>query len=105
MSTNNATGIYRYLDAIFKHMPKDVLKTFEKTILDSKKKVILSGICHRRLKNSDTAVDRTNENLIDRIDKFANVINEENPYIIPLRFFCEMSCNHPIKVDSKIICT
>ena len=41
--TNNVTDIYRYLDAVLKHMPKNALKTFAKTLLYSKKKDILSG--------------------------------------------------------------
>ena len=30
LPTSNVTAIYRYWDAIFKHVPKDVLKIFEK---------------------------------------------------------------------------
>ena len=41
--TNNATDIYRYLNAILKHVPKNALKTFAKTLLYSKKKDILTG--------------------------------------------------------------
>ena len=42
--TNNVTDIYRYLDAILKHMSKNALKTFKtKTLLYNKKKDILSG--------------------------------------------------------------
>lgn len=38
LSINNPTDIYRYLDAMLKHMPKDALKTCEKAILYRKKK-------------------------------------------------------------------
>ena len=42
--TNNVTDIYRYLDAILKHMSKNALKIFKtKTLLYNKKKDILSG--------------------------------------------------------------
>ena len=41
--TNNVTDIYRYLNTILKHVPKNALKTFAKTLLYSKKKDILSG--------------------------------------------------------------
>lgn len=37
LPANNATHIYRYLDAILKHMPKDALKTFEKLFYTVKK--------------------------------------------------------------------
>lgn len=39
LPTNNPTDIYRYSDAILKHMPKDTLKAFPNTILYSKKKL------------------------------------------------------------------
>lgn len=38
-TTNNVTNMFRYSDAIAKHIPKDVLKTFQKTPLYSKKKL------------------------------------------------------------------
>ena len=79
------------------------LKYLKTNLLYSKKKVILTGTCDKRLKNSDTAPDRTDENLTDRIDKIANVINQEKSYRIPLRFLCDICfLNHPIKFDSKI---
>ena len=37
LPTNNLTDTYRYSGTILKHMLKDKLKTFEKTILNSKK--------------------------------------------------------------------
>ena len=86
LPTNNAADIYRYSDAIFKHMPKY-----------GKRKVILSETRDRRLKNSDTAADRTDEKLTDKTDRFANVINEDNPYRIPLKFFGNMSRKSPNK--------
>lgn len=38
LSINNPTDIYRYLDAMLKHIHKDALKTCEKTILYRKEK-------------------------------------------------------------------
>ena len=37
LPTNNTTDIYQYFGAILKHIPKDPLKAFEKTLLYSKK--------------------------------------------------------------------
>ena len=37
---NNPLKLYRYSEAILKHLPKDLLKTFGKTMLYSKKKVL-----------------------------------------------------------------
>ena len=33
LPTNNAVDIYRYSDAMLKHMPDDALKTYEETLL------------------------------------------------------------------------
>ena len=38
LPTNNPTDVNRYSDSILKHMSKDSLKTFENTLLCSKKK-------------------------------------------------------------------
>ena len=37
LPTNNPTDVNRYSDSILKHMSKDSLKTFENTLLYSKK--------------------------------------------------------------------
>ena len=84
LSTNNPTEIYRYSDAILKHMPKDALKTYEKTLLYSKGKVILTGNRDRKLNSANDADDPADANLSQRITKFANVIKQNNTYRIPL---------------------
>ena len=49
---------------------------------------------------------KTDKNLTNRISKFANVINGENTYRIPLRYLFDIRLiNHPIKLDTKLICT
>ena len=40
---------------MLKHLPKDVLETFEETLLYSRKKVTLSGDRDRRLNNTNAA--------------------------------------------------
>ena len=37
LPTNNTVNIYRYSDAILKHMLNDSLKTYDETLFDSKK--------------------------------------------------------------------
>ena len=61
--------VYRYLNEIFKHLPKDTLKTFEEKLLYSKQKVTLTGDRDRKLNNTNNAADRTDPNLT-QIKKF-----------------------------------
>lgn len=60
-----------------KYLAKKSLKTIDKLLLFSKKKVSYSGNIDRRANNSNKPADRTDENLNDRIDKFEEVINGE----------------------------
>ena len=56
-------------------MPKDALKTFDKTLFCSKKKVILPANQDRRHNNFDNANNRTNQNVIDMFQKFTGGIS------------------------------
>ena len=56
-------------------MPKDTLKTFEKTFLYSKKPVALFGGCNRRTNNNENIAVRIGANLTKRIANFINIIN------------------------------
>ena len=104
LPTDNPTDIYRYFDKILKLLLRNVLKTFEITLLHSRKKPVLTGNCDRRPNNSDNASNRTDENLTDRVAKLANIINGENAYSIPLRFLCDIGLvNIPIKLDTKVV--
>ena len=67
LPTNNTVDIYRYSDAMFKHMPNDALKTYDKTLLYSQKAVKLANNVDTRPNNTDNS--RTDDNLDDRIDK------------------------------------
>lgn len=43
---------------------------------------------------------------MDKIDKFTNLINQQNTCRVPLKFLTNIGLvNHPIKFDTKIICT
>ena len=71
----------------------------------SKKKVSYKRNIYRRTHNSNTPVDITDDNIDDRIHKFADVINTEKIYQIPSRYFCDIGkINFPVKIDFKIKC-
>lgn len=106
--TNNTTDVCQYSDAILKHIPKYLLKTFEKTLLCSKKKVLLPTGQDRRVNNpkAANAANRTDENVTDRIDKLRHLIRQKNIFTIPLKFLTNIGLvNHSIIFDKKIICT
>ena len=68
LPTNNTVYIHRYSDVLLKHMPDDALKTYDETLLYSKKAVKLANnvdICPSNTNNS-----RNGDNLDNRIDKF-----------------------------------
>ena len=53
--------------------------------------------------NSNTAADITDEKLIDRIGKFADVINTKNVYRVLFRYICDIGkINFPLKIKFKI---
>ena len=98
--------VYRYFDDMLKHLPKDALETFEVMLLYSKKKVELTGDRDRRLNNSNTAADRTNTNLTERITKFQNIIKENAAYKVSLKFLVDIGLvNFPFKFNTKFIFT
>ena len=98
--------VYRYSDNMLKHFPKDALETFQETLLYSKKKVELTGDRDRRLNNTNTAADRTEANLTERITKFQNIIKENTVYKIPLKFLVDIGLvNFPSKFNTKFIFT
>ena len=56
--------------------------------------------------NNATNTNRTDENLIDRINKFTNVIGKENVCSIPQRYIVDtVFVSHPVRFDIKMICT
>ena len=68
---NNVLEIHRYSDSMFKHLPKDLIKTFEKELLNSKTPVIVkSSINDRREISYTTEADRSDKNIAERIAKF-----------------------------------
>ena len=53
--------------------------------------------------NSNTDADRTNNNIDDRMTKFATQLQNKFVYRIPLRYLCDLGkINFPVKTDIKI---
>ena len=97
--------LYQYSDSILKHLPEKSLKCIEKLLLFSKKKASDNGNIDRRANNSNTLANITDAKLTDRIDKFADVINSEKVYRIPLRYFWNLGrINYSVKINFKIKC-
>ena len=98
--------IYQYSDSVFKHLPEDSLKKLEKTMLYSKHSVYYNKTTiNRRTHNSNTANDKTDLNIDNRITKFQDQLKNEYVYRIPLRYFTDLcKINFPLKIDFRIKC-
>ena len=113
MPINTVLEVYRYSEALLKHLPDDVLVTFQDQLLYSKKKVIIKGNAANSFndrrnhiaasaRNSNTA-----DNLADRISKF----NDDDAlskttvvYRIPLKYLVDLGLvNLPTEFDVKFI--
>ena len=86
-------------------MKGDALKTIQNDLLYSNKKVSLSTRRVRRkhyaTQNAD-AVNRTDENLDDRLGINSDQLQDEYYYMIPLRFLCDLGLvNQPVKFNTK----
>ena len=78
----------------------------EKDLLYSKTPVILPGNEDGRSHNNSNEAFRTDDNLEDREDKFANQTDSKYVYRIPLEYLCNLvKINFPTKIDLKIFCT
>ena len=89
---NTTLDIYCYNESMLKHLPDDVLATFQRELLYSKKKVIIKG-------NSNT-----DDNLTDRIAKFNNdnALSTGRVYRIPLRYLVDVGpVNFPTAFNVK----
>ena len=102
--------IYRYSEAMLKHLPKDVLATFQDELLYSKEKVIIKGNATNTLaerRNHVAAAARssnTDGNIDDRINKFNanNALSTLKVYRIPLRYLVDLGLvNLPTAFDVK----
>ena len=75
---------------MLKYLPKHLLKKKQKNYSFLAKKILsYRENIERRMHNSNTVVDITNENIEDIINRFADVIITDKVYRIPLRYFCD----------------
>ena len=104
--TTTPEEIYRYSNSMLKHLPKNALKMIERDLLYRKKVVIIPGNEDRRSHKNDNDALRTDSNIEDRQDKFANQIDSKCVYRIPLQYICDLGkIIFPTKIDLKIRCT
>ena len=111
--------IYQYSDQIFKHLPKDDLKTIQKTFLYSKKPIYHGNTAYegRNFNSKDldttglntaqiTALKKNQAkdlNIDERIELFHDQLADEFVYRIPLRYFLDIGkINFPTKIDYRI---
>ena len=112
LPVNTTLETYRYSESMLKHLPDDVLATFQHELLYSKKKVICKGnaansFSDRRNHIAAAARDsNTDDTIGDRIAKFnpSNELSEIKVYRIQLRYLVDLSLvNMPTAFNRKII--
>ena len=90
LSLTNNVQIYKYSDAMLKHMPKNALEVLRYDLLYSKKKVkIQPNIEDRQAHRTNAGGNddhRTDDNLDDRIEKFSDQLQTLKLYRISLKF-------------------
>ena len=105
LPTTNTIEIYKYSDAMLKHVPKKALKVIENDLLYSRKKVKLPAGEERRdehTANAENANNRTDDNIDERIQKFQNQLKTDYFYRIPLKYICNLGkVNQPIRFYTK----
>ena len=105
LPTTNTIEIYKYSDAMLKHVPKKALKVIENDLLYSRKKVKLPAGEERRdehTANAENANNRTDDNINERIQKFQNQLKTGYFYRIPLKYICNLGkVNQPIRFNTK----
>ena len=104
LPTTNTIEIYKYSDAILKHMPKKALAVIENDLLYSKKKVKLptGEDRHDERTNDADQAKRTDDNIEERIEKFHDQLENNYWYRIPIKFLCDIGfVNTPIKFNTK----
>ena len=69
-------------------MLEDALKTYDETLLQSKKAVKLENNVDRRPNNTDKS--RIDNNLDDRINNIQNLLGKKKIYRIPLRLLIDL---------------
>ena len=89
---------------MLKHLPQKALDTIKEMLLYSKLPAIIPGNNDRRSFNSTTAVDRTDQNLSNRMTSFNGLISQKLYYRISLKYFVDLGLvNVPKKTNTKFI--
>ena len=110
---NKTFDNYRYSESMLKHLPDDVLKTFQKQLLYSKKPVISKGNAvnkiadrrnhiHAAARNSNT----DSNNIEDRTAKFNqdDALSKKKVYRIPLKYLVDIGLvNLPTAFNVKFV--
>ena len=111
--------VYQYSDQMLKHLPKDVLKTIQKTLLFSKTLVYFAkvgyngwnynskGLTYTGLNAAETTALKQAHtkdlNIDQRISLFQEQLKNEHLHRIPLRYFSDIGkINFPTKTDYRI---
>ena len=96
---------------MLKHLPPDSLAVIQNDLLYCQKKVVIPYGFDRRvsggLKQADGTllirVDRTDEDFIEREQKFRNQLKDKYVYRVPLKYICDLGkINFPTKIDIEI---
>ena len=84
-------------------MPKDALKSFIKTLLNTEEDVQVFHGCNRSPHNNDNTSLGMDHNLTNRLSKYTNTVQEKENQKIPLMFLCNIGLvNLPLKLDTKL---
>ena len=109
LPTTNTIDIYKYFNAMLKHLPKKALKVIENDLLYSTKKVKLPDDEDRQDERTAAGEDadiRTDNNINERIQKFKNQLKNVYWYIILLKYICDLELvNTPMKFSTKWLLT
>ena len=103
--TTTPKEMYRYSGSMLKHLPKHAVKMIEKDPLYSKKPIIIPDNKDRRSHSNDNEAFRTDDNLEDLKDKFADQIDSKYVYRIPLKYLCNLGkINFLNTIELKFCC-
>ena len=113
---NTVLEVYRYSEAMLKHLPDDVLATFQNQLLYSKKKkkrVIIKGNAANSFndRRNHIAVSARNSNTDDNLENRISKSNDDDAlskttvvYRIPLKYLVDLGLvNLPTEFDVKFI--
>ena len=92
--------IYIYYKSVLIHMTKDILKSFEKHLLHSKRKVVMSTGKNKWYNKATIVNNRADANQTQKITKFSIQTGDDFVHRIYIRFHSDVKkLNQPIKID------